>query len=106
MKHAGDRSVGAVLGLMVLPALLAAQTTTTDLGEAFELERRGSYQLAALRYGDILQRSPANLSVSKRDDGLTAATDRERTTQYSTPRRRTRGCAMVPSPFGPNAEPL
>ena len=63
MKHAGDRSVGAILGLMVLPALLAAQTTTTDLGEAFELERRGSYEAAASRYGDILQRSPANLSA-------------------------------------------
>lgn len=58
------RSVGVMAVLSALPALLTAQTTTTtQLGEAFEFERRGSYDVAARRYRDVLSQSPANLSA-------------------------------------------
>ena len=63
MKRAVGRNGGVAAALTVLPALLAAQSTSNDLGDAFEFERRGNYEVAAQRYGGILARSPVNLSA-------------------------------------------
>ncbi len=63
MNRVVGRNGGVAAALMVLPALLAAQSTSNDLGDAFEFERRGNYEVAAQHYGDILKRSPANLSA-------------------------------------------
>ena len=61
---AGSLSAVVVFTLLLSPAVSAAeQRGSTDLGEAFELERRGRYEVASRRYRDILERSPTNLSA-------------------------------------------
>ena len=57
-------SAAVVFMLLLSPAVSAAQQRgSTELGEAFELERRGRYEVASRRYRDILERSPTNLSA-------------------------------------------
>ncbi len=61
---AGRLRAVVVFTLLLSPAVSAAQQRgSTELGEAFELERRGRYEVASRRYRDILERSPANLSA-------------------------------------------
>ncbi len=62
---AADRLSAVVVFMLLLsPAVSAAQQRgSTELGEAFELERRGRYEVASRRYRDILERSPTNLSA-------------------------------------------
>ena len=65
MRNAASR-LSAVFALVLLlsPALVVAQQRqSTELGEAFELERRGRYEIAASRFMAILDRSPTNLSA-------------------------------------------
>jgi tetratricopeptide (TPR) repeat protein len=57
-------SAAFVFTVLLTPTVLTAQRgQSTELGEAFELERRGRYEVAAQRYRAILDRSPANLSA-------------------------------------------
>lgn len=65
MRSETAARLGAVLvaALVLWPGGLAAQERTTELREAFELERRGRYEVAARRYEAILDRNPANLSA-------------------------------------------
>jgi tetratricopeptide (TPR) repeat protein len=66
MRNAAASSLSAVFvfTLLLTPTVLLAQRgQSTELGEAFELERRGRYEVAAQRYRDILDRSPTNLSA-------------------------------------------
>ena len=57
-------SAVCVVTLLLSPAMSAAQQRgSTELGEAFELERRGRYEVASRRYRDILGRRPTNLSA-------------------------------------------
>ncbi len=61
---AGKLSAVVLFTLLLSPAMSAAQQRgSTELGEAFELERRGRYEVASRRYRDILERSPTNLSA-------------------------------------------
>lgn len=65
MGNAASR-LSAVFALVLLlsPVLVVAQQRqSTELGEAFELERRGRYEIAARRFMAILDRSPTNLSA-------------------------------------------
>ncbi len=65
MRNAASRlSAVFTLVLLLSPALVVAQQRqSTELGEAFELERRGRYEIAASRFMAILDRSPTNLSA-------------------------------------------
>ena len=65
MRNAASRlSAALALGLLLSPALVVAQQRqSTELSEAFELERRGRYEIAARRFMAILERSPTNLSA-------------------------------------------
>ncbi len=65
MRNAASR-LSAVFALVLLlsQALVVEQKRqSTELGEAFELERRGRYEIAARRFMAILDRSPTNLSA-------------------------------------------
>ncbi|MCZ6916875.1 MAG: hypothetical protein O7I93_08870 [Gemmatimonadetes bacterium] len=60
----GSKLAAALIaGLLLSPAASSAQARSGELGEAFELERRGRYAVAAERYRSILERGPANLSA-------------------------------------------
>lgn len=65
MRNAASRlSAVFALGLFLSPALVVAQQTqSTELGEAFKLEQSGRYEIAARRFMAILERSPTNLSA-------------------------------------------
>ncbi len=65
MRNAASRlSAVFALVLFLSPVLAGAQQRqSTELGEAFELERRGRYEIAARRFMAILDRSPTNLSA-------------------------------------------
>lgn len=65
MPNAASRlSAALALLLLLSPALVVAQQRqSTELSEAFELERRGRYEIAARRFMVIMERSPTNLSA-------------------------------------------
>ena len=60
----GSKLAAALIaGLVLLPSVSSAQARSGELGEAFELERRGRYAVASERYRGILEQGPANLSA-------------------------------------------